>query len=162
MSYMIIRNMFLLVSVVILFIACSGKTIVTGASKAQKDKLSVVMVANSDLVCKANYTTYYIKKGTVFAIKEISNVKFKTRSNSPFGISDMLSSFLFPDNALFLPFSSDINQADDNGLIVYPNGKFVFQNNYGAAYDPTGANWWLHEGQCQYVGEFPFELRDYR
>ena len=162
MSYKILRSIFVLLSIVILFTGCSGKTIATGASKAEKEKLFVVMIANSDITCKANYTTYYIQKGTIFAIKNIGNIKFKTRSNSPFGVSDMLSSFTFPDNALLLPFISDINQAVDNGLIVYPNGKFVFKNNYGAAYDTTGANWWLYEGQCQYVGEFPFEVKDYR
>ena len=158
-----IKFIYLLVFLIpLIFSACSGKTIAAGASKAEKEKLSVVMVANSDITCKANYTTYYIKKGTAFSIKEIGNLKFKTRSASPFGVSDMLSSFTFPDNALLLPFSSDINQPVDNGLIVYPNGKFVFTDHYGAAYDPTGGNWWLHDGQCQYTSEDPFELKDYR
>ncbi len=153
---------YFLILTALVFGGCSGKTIVKGASQQQISQLPVAMVANTDIICKANYTTYYIKKGTVFAIKEIGNIRFKTRTNSPFGVSDMLSGYTFPDNALLLPFKSDLNTPADNGLIIYPNGKFIYNDNYGAAYDPTGGNWWLHKGKCIYNAEFPFELKDYR
>ncbi len=155
------KHIFIILLIPILFVGCSRK-IATGASPEQVTQLPIVMVANSDISCDANYGSYYIKKGTAFAIKKIGGTKFKTRSNSPFGVSDMLSGYTFPDNALFLPFQSNLNEHEDNGLIVYPNGKFIYADNYGAAYDPTGGNWWLHKGQCKYNSEFPFELKDFR
>ncbi len=154
---------FLLILSIALFAGCSSKSIARGASPDQVAQLPVVMVANTDITCV--YT--YIKKGTIFSIKEIGGIEYKIQSNAGL-LGDTLNMFsggntyTFADNVLLLPGKSNLKESVNSGYIVYPNGKFAYDDYYAAGYNPTGDNWWLVKGSCEFDGEFPFTLKDNR
>ncbi len=154
------KKLYLVLFISLLFSGCSTR-IMQGASPDLIPQLPSAMVANTDITCGPNF----IKKGTIFSIEEIGGTQYKTHSSglNPFGpYIDILINYTFPDNILFLPAASNLKESANSGLLVYPNGKFAYHDYFGAAYNPAGSNWWLLDGTCEFAGEFPFDLKDYR
>lgn len=157
---LILKFLYFLVLISLLFSGCSTR-IMQGASPDLIPQLSSAMVANSDITCGPNF----IKKGTIFTIEEIGGAQYKTHSSplNPFGIYvDLVINYTFAENVLFLPAASNLKESASSGFLVYPNGKFAYEDYFGAAYNPAGSNWWLLDGTCAFTGEFPFDLKDYR
>ena len=150
--------------ILLIFTACSER--IVGASPSQIKDSAVVMVAKTDIICDS----YHAKKGTVFNIKEMSAQEYKIRSNAgSFGdVFNLISggnTYQFGDNVLLLKWDDSMENTlnPGKGFVVFPNGKFAYDDYFIAVYNSSfGGRWWLAEFQCEYNGEFPFEIRENR
>lgn len=159
-------NTELLISLTILLLTsgCSKPVIQGLKPEAIKGK-PIVMVATSDLTCSFGTT----RQGTTFSVKEIGGIEYKILSDAG-AIGDMFAlvtggnTFNFPENVLLLKWNENMDKALDEGkgFVVYPNGKFAYEEYAYITYNTFGGNWWLVAGECSFDGEFPFELRDNR
>ena len=154
------------ISLALLFLTtgCST-TIIQGLTPEGIKKEPIVMVATSDITC--SFGT--IRQGTAFSAKQIGGIEYKILSDVGF-IGDVFAlatggnTFYFPENVLLLQWNKNMDKALDKGkgFVVYPNGKFAFEEYIYATYNEVGGNWWMVAGECRFDGEFPFILKDNR
>lgn len=137
---------------------CSTKKEIRYLTHEEAQQYPAVMIANGDIRC----TTFTINKGTIFIVKEIGGSEYKIAGNGLF--EDMYSmvtgtnEHIFPADALFIKLQEDYKA----GFIVYPNGKFVYDNYSFFGQDDFGKMTTWDTVECTCNGEYPFKLQDNR
>ncbi len=158
-----IKKLYFILSILLLFTGCS-KTVVQGLHPNQADKTPLVMVAKTDIICDS----FIAKKGTLFEIKEMSGVDYKILSNfgaygDAFNMMTGGNSYTFDDNVLLLIWNESMDSTINpgRGFVVFPNGKFAYDDYFIAVYNSSfGGRWWLSAFECEYNAEYPFEIKE--
>jgi len=106
-----LRFILALTFVTILFSGCGGPYLYTGLSVDKANLNPLMMIANDDIVCG----NHIFKKDAKFSVSDASGGKY---------ISHLYSEKqTFPDNTLFI----STQEGSGLGVMVYPNGKFVYE-----------------------------------
>jgi len=151
------KNLIILFIVTILFSACTQK--IEGLTVEESKKHPVTMISTSKITC----SNFLIEEGTIFVPQDVSDKKYTVAAGiSPYATlfgTIPESSNKFPKKALFLNF--DKTGADYVGLLVYPNGKFVYKNNHVVLFHTTENSWMLYSDMtCKANSDRPFEMRN--
>lgn len=140
---------------ILLFSGCGGSTMLTGLSADKAKLYPLVMVADDDVVCGG----FSFKKGAKFGTSDIGNETYMSAMDSMLGMFTR-DAKTFPKNTILLKFVED-SDGFTQGVIVYPDGSFVFENGgmvtyntmYGSVYP---WKWMVHDFVCKYTKETPF------
>ena len=99
----------------------------------------------------------------------MSNIEYHVPTTSALvTILDLITgvnAYNFKDNVLLLEWSNEEYHSSilgGSGFLVYPNGKFAYEDNYITVFNKAANIWWILEDECSYDGEFPFVIQDNR
>jgi hypothetical protein len=159
------KKIIIVLSLVFGLAGCGGGRVLTGLSPDEIRVQPTVMIAN----CAINCPNVRVAPGAVFSIEEIGGREYHIHSISIFStVADLVAkvnTFTFPENALLLSYpynEGDSYVGSHRGFIVYPNGKFAYEEYFAVAYNTVGGTWWMIPGECTSTCEYPFRLQDNR
>lgn len=130
------------------------RAVIHGMSEDEAKSQKFVMVANSDIHC---YGWVKISKGDIFEVKDISGEEYT--------VGDLLlTTEPFPENTLLVTGKSFIATGKSFGkiypmpigLLVYPNGKFLFEKGNFTYFLRF---WWHDSAECVFESSTPFSPR---
>jgi len=153
------KNLIILFMVTILFSACTQKF--EGLTVQESKKYPVTIVSASKITCSDGIRDVLeIEEGSIFIPQDISEKEYSILSMmNPFSVMMTDSSNKFPKKALFLDLDS--SSIGTMGLIIYPNGKFVYENYHIAMYDFVQNRWMLFSDiSCKANSDTAFEMRN--
>ena len=138
--------------IAILFTGCGGPYLHTGLSDNVAKGYPLVMIANDDIVCGEH----------IFEIDAKFAVSTDTSNGNYMNMTDRWREReYFPDHTLFI----SIDDGSSIGVIVYPNGKFVYEGGglaWVAAYNTKNGDdeivFWAYDPEviCQFKSDIPF------
>jgi len=150
------KNLIILFIVTILFSACTQK--IEGLTVEESKKHPVTMISTSKITC----SNFLIEEGTIFVPQDVSDKKYTVAAGiSPYATlfgTIPESSNKFPKKALFLNF--DESSRNTMGLIIYPNGKFVYENYHIGLFNAIQNRWQLFSDiSCKANSDTLFEMK---
>jgi len=149
------RNIIVLIFISTLLTGCGARKVHYLTPQEAKE-YPVVMIANCDIECRDTK----IVKGTIFIVKELGGYKYQIFSNDVYRNTFLMlqKKKKLPDDALFIK----LQEKDKFGYIVYPNGKFVYDNYFFFGFNPYRKLITTTGQKCTYNAKSPFILKDNR
>jgi len=132
---------FSLIILGIIFSGCAGKQTLYGLKQNELHKFASKMYLPGDLTCA--YITFV--KGSVFGAKNLEG--------EPANINGR--DFVFPKNSILLV--NKYRKEYSYGFLVYPNGKFVYENYPIVVWNGLRQKWLISHNRCKYATDTPFK-----
>ena len=115
---------------IVIMSGCSGKYNVVGFIGSKQDNVfeeDIIMIANSEISYEFSLpvmltTLYYTTpKGSLFFVKDISNLEYEEKEGAKVK--------RLPNSSLYLPTVLEVGGIEGySGYLIYPDGQFVFEN----------------------------------
>ncbi|QSZ40797.1 hypothetical protein GJV85_01260 [Sulfurimonas aquatica] len=134
------------------FSGCAYK--IVGLTSEEVKLHSIVMVAESEILCSLSGSDFIVNKGDIFGVEKIEGKKYVQYDMKTFSILDD-DYMIFPKETLYMKLSNE----DPIGFVVYPNGEFVYGYYNVARYtNPSDPFLLLGGYDCKYSGNKLFNM----